>query len=118
VTILDKIFTKPWKIRYNNVHLLAVMIGAIYRYHTQFAITVIDELLESITQGLELNEVKYNQRRVAEVKYLGELYVYRMVDSPLIFDTMYKILTFGHGTFCDLKSRLTLIVSRGWHAEA
>jgi regulator of nonsense transcripts 2 len=118
VTILDKIFTKPWKIRYNNVHLLAVMIGAIYRYHSQFAITVIDELLESITQGLELNEVKYNQRRVAEVKYLGELYVYRMVDSPLIFDTMYKIITFGHGKFTARESQFKLIVPRRWHAKA
>lgn len=58
---------------------------------------VIDDLLESITFGLELNDFKFNQRRIAEVKYLGELYIYRMVDSPVIFDTLYKILTYGHG---------------------
>jgi regulator of nonsense transcripts 2 len=46
---------------------------------------------------LEQNDFKFNQRRIAEVKYLGELYVYKMVDHPVIFDTMYKIMTFGHG---------------------
>ena len=57
---------------------------------------MIDNLLESITFGLELNDFKFSQRRIAEVKYLAELYIYRMVDSPLIFDTLYKIITFGH----------------------
>jgi regulator of nonsense transcripts 2 len=90
------VFTKPWKVKYNNVHLLAVILGSIHRYHPQFSITCVDELLEQITHGLEFNDVKYNQRRIAQVKYLGELYVYRMVDSAVIFDTMYKILTFGH----------------------
>jgi len=30
------------------------------------------------------------------VKYLGELYNYRMIDSPVIFDTLYTIVTLGH----------------------
>ncbi len=47
--------------------------------------------------GLEQNDFKFNQRRIAEVKYLGELYNYRMVDHPVIFDTLYRIMTFGHG---------------------
>ena len=57
---------------------------------------VIDNLLENITLGLEQNDFKFNQRRLAEVKYLGELYNYKMVDSPVIFDTLYRIVTFGH----------------------
>lgn len=96
VSIIHKIFTKPGKIKYSNIHLLAVILGSLNRYHQEFTITVIDDLLESITFGLELNDFKFNQRRIAEVKYLGELYIYRMVDSPVIFDTLYKILTYGH----------------------
>jgi regulator of nonsense transcripts 2 len=57
---------------------------------------VLDEVLERVVVGLETNDFKYNQRRIAEVKYLGELYIYRMVDSALIFDTLYKILNYGH----------------------
>ncbi|KAF1838878.1 nonsense-mediated mRNA decay factor [Decorospora gaudefroyi] len=95
VNLLHKVFAKPGKIKYSNIHLLAVMLGTIHRFHQDFAISVIDDLLESITFGLELNDFKFNQRRISEVKYLGELYIYRLVDSPLIFDTLYKLLNYG-----------------------
>lgn len=58
-----------------------------------------DNVLESITLGLELNDFKFNQKRVAEAKYLGELYNYKLVDSPVIFDALYRIVTFGHGMY-------------------
>jgi regulator of nonsense transcripts 2 len=95
VDLLHKVFAKPGKIKYSNIHLLAVILGTIHRYHQDFAISVIDDLLESITFGLELNDFKFNQRRIAEVKYLGELYIYRLVDSPIIFDTLYRLLNYG-----------------------
>ncbi|QIX00784.1 hypothetical protein AMS68_006301 [Peltaster fructicola] len=96
VECLGKVFIKPGKIKFSNIHLLAVMLGTLYRHHTDFAVSVLDEVLERITVGLETNEFKYNQRRIAEVKYLGELYIYRMVDSTLIFDTLFKLLNHGH----------------------
>ncbi|KAI5779263.1 MIF4G domain-containing protein [Geopyxis carbonaria] len=109
VNILKKIFTKVWKIRYNNIHILAIVIGALSRYHQEFAYGVIDDVLEKISTGLEENNFKHNQRRIALVKYLGELYNYKMVDSPVIFDALYRIVTFGHeagtpkpGVYCHL----------------
>ena len=96
VDMLRKIFVKPGKIRFANIHLLAIILGALYRFHFDFTVTVLDELLERITVGLETNDFKYNQRRIAEVRYLGELYIYRLVDSTLIFDTLYKLLNYGH----------------------
>ncbi|ETN43471.1 uncharacterized protein HMPREF1541_02630 [Cyphellophora europaea CBS 101466] len=96
VAMLEKIFSKPAKVKFSNIHLLAVLLGALYRYHQDFAISVIDNVLENITLGLEQNDFKFNQRRIAEVKYLGELYNYKMVDSAVIFDTLYRIMTFGH----------------------
>ncbi|KAI7297674.1 hypothetical protein KC315_g18352 [Hortaea werneckii] len=77
------------------------MLGALYKFHVGFAISVIDEVLERITVGLETNDFKYNQRRIAEVKYLGELYIYRLVDSGLIFDTLYQILNYGHDGYAQ-----------------
>lgn len=96
VSMLEKIFSKPGKVKFSNIHLLSVLLGALYRYHQDFAIGVIDNVLENITLGLEQNDFKFNQRRIAEVKYLGELYNYKMVDSAVIFDTLYRIVTFGH----------------------
>ncbi|KAF7944881.1 uncharacterized protein EAE97_005514 [Botrytis byssoidea] len=97
VTILEKVLSKPGKVKYGNIYLLAIVTSALFRYHQGFVITVIDNVLEYIVVGLEQNDFKFNQRRIAEAKYLGELYNFRMVDHPVIFDTMYRILTFGHG---------------------
>ncbi|KAF3482789.1 nonsense-mediated mRNA decay protein 2 [Arthroderma uncinatum] len=96
VGILERIFSKPGKIKYGNIHLLAILISALYRYHQAFVIGVIDNVLERITIGLEHNDFKFNQERISDVKYLGELYNYKMVDSPVIFDTLYRIVTYGH----------------------
>ncbi|KAK1729077.1 MIF4G domain-containing protein [Colletotrichum acutatum] len=97
VTILEKVFSKPGKVKYGNIHLLAILLSAIYRYHPAFVVRVIDTVMESISFGLEQNDFKFYQRRISEVKYIGELYNYRMVEHPVVFDTMYKIMTFGHG---------------------
>ncbi|KAI1854125.1 hypothetical protein JX266_001266 [Neoarthrinium moseri] len=97
VAILARVFSKPGKVKYGSVHILATLLSAIYRYHPDFVVGVIDTVLESVSRGLEQNDFKYNQKRIAEVKYLGELYNYRMLEHPVIFNTMYKIMTFGHG---------------------
>ena len=89
-------FSKPAKVKYSNIHLLAILISALYRYHQDFTIGIIDTVLEKIILGLEHNDFKFNQQRIAEVKYLGELYNYKLVDSTVIFDMLYRIVTFGH----------------------
>lgn len=98
-------FSKPGKIKYGQIHLLAILLSAIYRYHPDFVIGVVDSVIESIAFGLEQNDFKFNQRRIAEVKYLGELYNYRTLEHPVIFDTMYKIMTFGHGKTVAYRSQ-------------
>ncbi|KAI1100115.1 ARM repeat-containing protein [Jackrogersella minutella] len=97
VDILIKVFSRPAKVKYGSIHILAILLSAIYRYHPEFTVTVIDNVVESVILGLEQPDFKFNQRRIAEVKYLGELYNYRMLEHPVIFDTMYKIMTFGYG---------------------
>ncbi|KAL4916539.1 armadillo-type protein [Aspergillus aurantiobrunneus] len=96
VNIMERVFSKPAKVKYGNIHLLAILVSALYRYHQGFVIGVVDNILEYITLGLEQNDFKFNQKRIAEVKYLAELYNYKMIDSPVIFDTLYRIITFGH----------------------
>ena len=97
VDVLRKVFSKPGKMKYHNIFYLAEIFDHLKRYHLDFTISVIDDLLESITFGLEIPDFKFNQRRIAEVKYLGELYLYKCVDSQVVFDTLYKIVSFGYG---------------------
>lgn len=98
-SILYKFFTKPWKITYGNISLLAMLTYDLQRYHPTFVISVVDQVLEDVRRGLEQNIYSMNQRRLAVIKYLGELYIYRLLSSGIIFDTLWSLLTFGHRKF-------------------
>lgn len=93
---LHNAFTKVWKVKFSNVHLFAVLLKELNRYHPEFVVSVIDDVLENVRLGMEVNNFKYNQQRVATVKYLGELFNYRLVDSGVIFNTLWSLVTFGH----------------------
>ncbi|XP_062617589.1 regulator of nonsense transcripts 2-like [Saccostrea cucullata] len=84
-----------WNVRYNSIHCAANLLAGLAPYHEHIAIQVVDGVLEDIRLGMEINHPKYNQRRVSCVKYLGELYNYRMVESAVIFKTLYSFITFG-----------------------
>jgi len=55
---------------------------------------VVDGVMEDIRLGMEVNLPKYSQRRVAMIKYLGELYNYRMVESSDIFKVVIDCLPY------------------------
>jgi regulator of nonsense transcripts 2 len=46
---------------------------------------VVDGIFEEIRLGMEINHPKYNQRRISVIRFLGELYNYRLVESGDIF---------------------------------
>ncbi len=58
-------------------------------------VRVVDGVMEDIRLGLELNWPKMNQRRVSGVKFLGELYNYQLVESNVVFRTLYLLIQFG-----------------------
>ena len=58
-------------------------------------IRVVDAVMEDIRLGLEINIPKLNQRRVSSIKFVGELYTYQLVESNVIFRTLYLLLQFG-----------------------
>ncbi|KAG8813394.1 hypothetical protein FRC17_001599 [Serendipita sp. 399] len=94
--VLFKMFSKPWKVSYSSITLIAMLTYDLQRYHSKFCVDVVDQVLENIRLGMEKNIYKNNQKRVATVKYLGELYIYRLVNSRVIFDTLWSLVTFGH----------------------
>ncbi|GAW05433.1 ARM repeat-containing protein [Lentinula edodes] len=93
---LFKIFTKPWKIKFGNISLMAMLTYDLQRYQPAFSVSIVDQVLEDVRRGLEQNVYRTNQRRLATMKYLGELYIYRLLSSGIIFDTLWSMVTFGH----------------------
>ncbi|XP_067945290.1 regulator of nonsense transcripts 2-like isoform X2 [Watersipora subatra] len=84
-----------WNVKYGNIHCVANLLAGLASYHEDVIVQVVDGVLEDIRLGMEMNHPKYNQRRLAVVKFLGELYNYRLVDSAVIFKTLYSFITFG-----------------------
>ncbi len=76
---------------------MAILVNGLSRYHSDLSIAIVDSVVEEIKVGLEQNNFRHNQKRIAVVKFLGELYNYRMVDSPLIFSTLEALVSIGHG---------------------
>ncbi|KAL1407550.1 mRNA decay protein [Vanrija albida] len=89
-------FTDVWELKYENIGLLAGLVYDLQRYHPDFAVAVVDQVMEDVRIGMEDNIFKFNQRRIASIKFLGELYMYRVVNSSVVFDVLWSLLSFGH----------------------
>ncbi|KAF8200931.1 transcription factor [Pholiota molesta] len=74
---LHKVFTKPWKIKYGNIGLLAMLTYDLQRYRPAFAISV------------------YKPKKIGHDEIFGRT-IYRLLSSGIIFDTLWSIVTFGH----------------------
>uniref|UniRef100_T1IJL6 Regulator of nonsense transcripts 2 n=1 Tax=Strigamia maritima TaxID=126957 RepID=T1IJL6_STRMM len=90
-----KCLTAIWNVKYYNIRCVANLLAGLVAHQENVGPYVVDGVLEDIRLGLEINHPKYNQRRVSAVRFLGELYNYRMVESSVIFKTLYSFTTFG-----------------------
>lgn len=96
VLYVIKCLIRVWNVKYNSVHCAANLLAGVVQYHEEVGLYVVDGILEEIRLGMETNLQKMNQRRVSCVKFLGELYNYRQVESRVIFTTLYSFITFGN----------------------
>ncbi|XP_078798154.1 regulator of nonsense transcripts 2 isoform X6 [Oryzias latipes] len=84
-----------WNVKYNSIHCVANLLAGLVAYQEDVGIHVVDSVLEDIRLGMEVNQPKFNQRRISSAKFLGELYNYRMVESAVIFRTLFSFISFG-----------------------
>ena len=56
---------------------------------------MIYNILEDIRFTMEVPDPRLNQRRFAQVRFLGESYNFKMIDSNVIFSTLYSLITFA-----------------------
>ena len=94
--MLGKFFFKVWKVKFSNLGVLAYLLCELTMHYPSFGVMVVDNVLEEVRVGLETNIFKHNQRRISTVKFLGELYNYKMLDSAVIFESLYLLLRFGY----------------------
>lgn len=90
-----KCLTAAYNVKYPNIRCMGSLLAGLVAHYETIGPQVVDGVLEDIRLCMEINLPKFNQRRIAMVKYLGELYNYRMVESGDIFRTLYLLITFG-----------------------
>lgn len=93
-TLFD-LFTKPEEVSYQNIPFFARVLKDLYAYQRNFVIKCIDELLENIERGLEVNDYAQNMHRIAQAKYLAALYNIELIKPQVLIDTLYNIINFG-----------------------
>eukprot|EP00727_Mastigamoeba_balamuthi_P011186 m51a1_g6690 putative regulator of nonsense transcripts 2 isoform 1 (1041) ;mRNA; f:59987-65738 len=84
------------KYKFSDVPLLASLIAGLARHNETLTVKCVDLLMEDILDALERNETSEQQKRIVQMKLLGELYNFVILDSPIIFDTLYLLITHGH----------------------
>uniref|UniRef100_A0A1B6LTA5 MIF4G domain-containing protein n=1 Tax=Graphocephala atropunctata TaxID=36148 RepID=A0A1B6LTA5_9HEMI len=86
--------TRAFNVSYSRIQALARVVSKLTDYQEEAVCCVVDGVLEDIRLGMEVNKALMNQRRVAMIKYLGELYNYRLLDTSDILRVLYSLLSF------------------------
>jgi regulator of nonsense transcripts 2 len=94
-TYVIRCLTKAYQFRWHLIRPLADVVSALSSYQEKAVTRIIDSVFEDIRAGLEIHSPKLAQRRIAMAKYLSELYIYRLIDSQVVFNTLYSIISFG-----------------------
>lgn len=90
-----KCLSKAYLFRWHLIRPLADVVSALSSYQEVAVTRIIDNVFEDIRAGLEIHSPKLAQRRIAMAKYLGELYIYRLIESVVVFNTLYSIISYG-----------------------
>ncbi|RWS03575.1 regulator of nonsense transcripts-like protein [Dinothrombium tinctorium] len=94
-TYCIKCFIAVWNVKFYYIRCVANVLAGLNSYQDWVIPRIIDGVLEDIRLGMEINHPKYNQRRISMIRYLGELYNYRLVDSSVVFKELYSLITYG-----------------------
>ena len=73
-----------WEVKYPNIRYVASVASGLSAYHDWVGIRLVDWVLEDVRICMEIADAKYNQRRISVIKFLGELYNYKLLDSNLV----------------------------------
>lgn len=95
----------------SKLEILASFVAGLRAYHDRVAVRILDGLLDRILVHLDSDHgqgiTKKAQKILGCLRFLGECYNYKLVDSNLIFRMLYTIINRGHAV--PLPERQTAI---------
>ena len=91
-------FVNVYQAKYSTIVHIASLIAYMTKSLRDVSIGVVDMLLEAIRAGMERNDGRESQRRIAEIRLLGELYNCNVIEEKLVYNVLYQLITLGHET--------------------
>lgn len=82
-------------VSYPSVGKIAQLLCSLVPGHPDFVIACVDDLLETLQLSLEKNDYRDTPERVRMVKFIGELFNYRLLDTTVILQTLYQLIGFS-----------------------
>lgn len=91
-----KKFVKISKVRYSTIPHVAFLMSSLQKHKPSLVVGITDAVIERIMAGMERNDGRDSQRRLAEVFLLGEMFNYGAIEEKLVYNVLFLIITFGH----------------------
>jgi hypothetical protein len=95
---------KLTRVFFEGVHLAASLLAGLKPYHPAMVSRIVDEVLEDVTVALDEPHATRQQRHLAAVKLVGEMYNYSLVDSGVVFKVLYAVVNRGHALRADTRA--------------
>ena len=83
--------TKVYRCKYAAIPAMAQLLMQLGTYQPFVPIVVADSILEEFLAGL-YDEFVDHQRMISFMRMIGELYVAKLIDHPVVFDLLYTIV--------------------------
>eukprot|EP00475_Leptophrys_vorax_P023152 TRINITY_DN31589_c0_g1_i1.p1 TRINITY_DN31589_c0_g1~~TRINITY_DN31589_c0_g1_i1.p1 ORF type:complete len:455 (-),score=142.24 TRINITY_DN31589_c0_g1_i1:1390-2754(-) len=87
-------FFEIYNVDYSNISAVAQVISKVNKHHT-IGVMLVDDVVEEIRYGMELNNFMDCQQRISYVKFLGELYNFGVADHLTVLGVLYQLILFG-----------------------
>ena len=93
--ILKVIFKYLMNNNEEKIKICIELISNLKDYHPKFIFNLINILLEQIRIGLERNDFNDNQHKILLSNLLGYFYIYKIINTDLLYYTLYMIINFN-----------------------
>ncbi|RMX62646.1 hypothetical protein DD238_007986 [Peronospora effusa] len=91
-----KALLKVTKGKVMQMKWICEVVKGLSRYHDEVLVLLVDDVLEHIRYGLEINDYRDHQRSLGYVKLLGEIYNCGLVSMNVVVETLYLLINHSH----------------------
>eukprot|EP01063_Lacrimia_lanifica_P016674 TRINITY_DN2321_c1_g2_i1.p1 TRINITY_DN2321_c1_g2~~TRINITY_DN2321_c1_g2_i1.p1 ORF type:complete len:1305 (+),score=554.78 TRINITY_DN2321_c1_g2_i1:64-3915(+) len=102
VAMVARTLRKVHRARHGTLDLLTQVVASTRRYCEAVSVRLVDNLMESIRTALEICPPRTvgmqpvtQQRRLLDMEFLAQLYIYGLVDESLLVCTLYMLLYYA-----------------------